>query len=256
MARVLMSCRTLVMVVLVLLSAAPAVAQEVIPPAPKTYLHDGAKVIPAQTAQQLEQKLQQFERDSSIQFVVAIYPKMQSDSDVADYAQRVAESWGVGQKQTDNGIVLFVFVQDRELFIATGYGVEGALPDITANRIIEDEIVPRFKAGDYAGGVVAGVTSVMAATRGEYKGTGRTLGEGKQSPVNHIGGVAIFLIILFIMIFGRARGYGYHHGGYGRSRGGFGGFGGGFGGGGGGFGGGGFSGGGGGFGGGGAGGRW
>lgn len=257
--------RVLVLVGLALLvMAAPAgaLAQEVIPPAPKTYVHDQANVINKTTAQQLEQKLQQFERETSIQFVVAVFPKMQSDSDVADYAQRVAERWGVGQKKTDNGVVLFVFVEDRQVYITTGYGVEGALPDATAKQIIEDEIVPRFRQGDYSGGVVAGATAVIAATRGEYKGTGRTVGEGKGNPKNHIGGLIVFLLIMFFMIFGRSRGYGYGHHGYGRAGrfghhrgGGFGGFG-GFGGGGGGFGGGGFSGGGGGFGGGGAGGRW
>lgn len=257
--------RVLVLLGLALLvMAAPigALAQEVIPPAPKAYVHDAANVINKTTAQQLEQKLQAFERETSIQFVVAVYPKMQSDSDVADYSQRVFDKWGVGQKQTNNGVVMFVFMEDRQVFIVTGYGIEGALPDVTAKRIIEDEVIPRFREGDFSGGIVAGATSVIAATRGEYKGTGRTIGEGVDKVVDHVGGVILFLIIMLFMIFGRSRGYGYGHHGYGRAGrfghhrgGGFGGFG-GFGGGGGGFGGGGFSGGGGMSGGGGAGGRW
>jgi hypothetical protein len=66
--------------------------------------------------------------------VVAVFPKMQSDSDIADYTQRVAQAWGVGQKERRNGVVLFVFIQDRKMFIQVGYGLEGALPDATAIR--------------------------------------------------------------------------------------------------------------------------
>lgn len=239
-----------------LLVAAPAWAQEVIPPAPKTYLYDQARLITGPAADQLEQKLRQFERDTSIQFIVAIFAKMQSDSDVADYAQRVAEKWGVGQKKTSNGVVLFVFVQDRQVYITTGYGVEGALPDALAKRIIDEQIVPKFRAGDYAGGVIAGVDSVMAATRGEYKGTGRVQGDGQSSGGQTTGQVVSYLpgviFLVLAVVLSRARGYGYRRRGYGWS----GGFGGGGFRGGGGFGGGGFSGGGGSFGGGGAGGRW
>ena len=151
-------------------------AAEVIPPAPAHYFNDYAHVASASTASQLEQQLTQFERDTSNQVVVAIFPKMQSESDIADYAVRVGRAWGVGQKGNSkgNGVVLFVFVQDRKMFIATGYGLEGALPDITCRQIIDNEITPRFKQNDYDGGLTDGVNAIMAATKGEYKGTGNT----------------------------------------------------------------------------------
>jgi uncharacterized protein len=239
---------------------------EVIPPAPKAYFNDYAGVVPAGTAAALDDQLRQFERSTSNQIVVAVYPTMQSDSSVEDYSVRVAQSWHVGQKSVSNGAVLFVFVQEHKLFIQTGYGLEGALPDALCKQIIENEIVPHFRQGDYAGGLQAGVTAILAATQGEYHGTGRVAGD--RSPGG--GGMPLPILLLLIMVFVgfsffRSRQQVVYRGSGRRSvwgggpwifpgGGGFGGGGGGgFGGGGGG---GGFSGGGGGFGGGGAGGSW
>ena len=239
-----------------------AQAKEVIPPAPKNHFNDYAGVISSAAAAQLNNELAQFERDSGNQFVVAIYPKMQSDSSVDDYAVRVFRSWGVGTKEKNNGIVLFIFIQDHKLFIQTGYGLEGALPDALCKRIVEDEIVPQFKQGDFNGGVTAGVHAVIAATKGEYKGSGRTVaeqrrGNGEQSIWPFVL-MALFIGVPILIAFSTMRrGYSINSGGY---SGGFwtgGGGGGGWSSGGGGFdGGGSFSGGGGSTGGGGAGGSW
>ena len=112
---------------------------------------------------------------------------MQSESSVADYTQRIAQTWGVGQKGRNNGAVLFVFVANHQMFIQTGYGLEGALPDATCFDITHNVIAPFFKKNDYAGGLKAGVTAMMQAVRGEYKGTGKTRkakqGETKSSGV-------------------------------------------------------------------------
>ena len=98
---------------------------------------------------------------------------MQSDSDIADYTQRVGQAWGVGQKDKSNGAILFVFVQDHKMFIQAGYGLEGALPDATAFDITEYRIKPHFRNNDYEGGIAVGIESIFQAIRGEYKGTGR-----------------------------------------------------------------------------------
>ena len=111
--------------------------------------------------------------------MVAVFPKMQSDSSIEDYTVRVARSWQVGQKNKNNGAVLFVFVQDHKMFLQVGYGLEGVLPDALCKRIIDEQITPRFKAGDFDGGLTAGVQAILAATKGEYKGTG-TNGGGYQ----------------------------------------------------------------------------
>jgi uncharacterized protein len=171
-------------------------AAEVIPPPPPRYCNDFAGIVRPATATQLDRELAQFERDTSNQILVAIYPRLQSSSSVEDYAVRVAQSWRVGQKAKDNGAVLFVFQESHDIRIVTGYGLEGALPDILCKQIIENEIVPKFRAGDFDAGVTAGVHAMMAATRGEYRGTGRIVGQ-----VTGGRGVGMGTIIFFIVIF-------------------------------------------------------
>ncbi len=176
----------------------PASAAEVIPPKPTRYFNDYAGVVRPATASQLNEQLANFERTTSSQIVVAVYPKMQTDSSIEDYTVRIAQAWRVGQKGTNNGAVLFVFVQDRKMFLQVGYGLEGAIPDATAKTIIEQEIKPRLRAGDFDGGLTAGVNAILQAARGEYKGTGRTVAErGRNRP---LGGVPLILIIVVIIL--------------------------------------------------------
>ena len=152
-------------------------AAEVIPPTPDRYFNDYVSVVSKEAALRFNEQLAQFERETSNQVVVAVFPKMQSDLDITDYTQRVAQAWGVGQKERRNGVVLFMFVQDRKMFIQVGYGLEGALPDATAFDITEYKIKPHFRNGDYEGGIAAGIDSIFKATRGEYKGSGKTVAE-------------------------------------------------------------------------------
>jgi uncharacterized protein len=241
--------------ILVLLWGFRLLADEVIPPTPTAYFNDYANAVSGGTAARLNFVLEDYERQTSEQIVVAIFPKMQSDSSIEDYTVRVAKAWQVGQKDKKNGAVLFVFVQDHKMFLQTGYGLEGALPDALCKRIIDQEIAPRFKAGDFDGGLTAGVTAIIQATKGEYKGNGTTVGDSHSH--QNGGGIApiiIIIFIVFIIISIRSRNYGgliYTGAGMAGNRWGGGG-GGGFSGGGGG----GFSSGGGSFGGGGAGGSW
>ena len=244
--------------ILLLLASGFAIqAAEVLPQPPSQYFNDYAHVVSPQVASQLNQTLQDFERTTSDQIVVAVFPKMQSDSSIEDYTLRLARGWRVGQKIKNNGAVLFVFIQDRKMFLQVGYSLEGALPDALCKRIIAEQISPRFKAGDYNGGLSAGVQSIMAAARGEYHGTGRTVAESKND-WNELIVIVVFVgifVLVFISVVRSVR-HGWFFwssgwGGGGWSSGSWGG--GGFSGGGGG---GGFSGGGGSFGGGGAGGSW
>jgi uncharacterized protein len=171
-------------------------ATEVIPPPPEQYFNDYSNVVPQAKAEQLNKELEAFEQQTSNQILVAVFPKMQSDSSIDDYSYHVFQAWRVGQKIKNNGAVLFVFIQDHKCFIEVGSGLEGALPDATAKRIIDTEITPRFKQGDYVGGLSAGIDAIMAATKGEYQGNGRTDADNSNS----WDGV-IFLGI-FILIFG------------------------------------------------------
>ncbi len=246
---------------------ASVLSAEILPPKPKGYFNDYASVVDQATALQLNEQLAQFERDSSNQLLVAVYPSMQSESSIDDFTRRIALTWDIGRKDKENGAALFVFVANHQMFIQTAHGLEGALPDATCFDITHNVIAPYFKKNDYTGGLKAGVAAMIAAAKGEYKGTGKTVQEGKASPVSGIPiGFIIFLVVIAFVIFAnrskgrRRRGYGFSGMG-GPFIGGFGGGGGGFGGGSSGGGGGGFSGfsgggGGGGFGGGGAGSSW
>src|SRR6266478_6153687 len=138
-----------------------AMAAEIIPTAPERYFNDYAHVVSTATATELNQTLEQFERNASSQIRVVVYPKMESDSSIEDYTVRVAQSWGIGRKGKNNGAVLFVFVNDHKMYLQVGYGLEGALPDALAKQIIEKEIKPSFRKGDYAGGLRAGVTAIL-----------------------------------------------------------------------------------------------
>jgi uncharacterized protein len=180
-----------------------------------------------------------------------------------DYAMRVAETWKPGAKGKDNGVVFLIAVQDRELFIATGYGVEGALPDGLVGEIRDRVVVPRFKQGNLAGGIRAGTEALAERIAREYGVTLSAAPRAAPPPPRPVGrgigpGGFLILIVVLILLFrsglwpllflprhGRRFGRSFGGGGFGGHGGGFGGAGGGFGG----FGGGGF-------GGGGAGGRW
>ena len=189
-------------------------ATEVIPPKPAAYFNDYAGAVSKEAALRFNQQLAQFERDTSNQVVVAVFPKMESDSDVADYTQRVAQAWGVGQQEKRNGVVLFVFTQDRKIFIQVGYGLEGALPDATAFDITEYRIKPHFRNNDYEGGLAEGIDSIFKAIRGEYQGTGKTVGERHGGVGSKLLGDLIlfgffFVVALLLSRLGTKRGY--HH---------------------------------------------
>lgn len=247
--------------------AAAAVAQrsleEQLPPKPDRYVTDRAGVL-GDRAESLNSKLEQFERETSNQILVWIDRKIPENFTLEDFTVRAAQKWKAGQEKADNGAILFVFTEDRKLRIEVGYGLEGVLPDITANRIIQNEILPRFRSDDYPGGIEAGVDAIIAATKGEYKGTGTTVDErSRPRGAPKLSGCivpALFLLFFFVLpLLTRRRRRGRTFGGSGWWMGGGGLGGGGWGGGGGGGfsgGGGGFSGGGGSFGGGGASGSW
>jgi uncharacterized protein len=190
-------------------------AAEVIPPKPDRYFNDYAGVVSKSAALRFNEELARFERETSDQVVVAIFPKMQSESDVADYTQRVAQSWEVGQKGRRNGVVLFAFIQDRKISIQVGYGLEGILPDIVAYDIRANHISPYFKRGEFEQGLAVGINLIFKAIRGEYKGSGKTVAEENRGG----GGSSIWFFIIFLIalivisrIMRRLGGYGYSSG--------------------------------------------
>ncbi len=221
-----------------------------VPQKPNRLVNDYANILSKSQVQNLEQKLVQYDKETSTQIALVTIKSLEGD-DLFDYSQRLAEAWGIGGGKNDNGVLLLISYDDRKIRIHTGYGAEGALPDAISKRIIENEIKPAFKTGDYYGGIASGINAMTQALAGEY--TAEPVKEKRGLPY----GIFIFLAIFILFsLFGRKRKYtGYGNsgrryygtpfiGGFGGGSGGFGGGSGGFGGfGGGGFGGGGASGG-------------
>ncbi len=234
--------------------AFPRAAGAIDVPDLRAHVLDRAGLLPAQSAQALERSLADFERSTGHQVVVHVTPSLE-DLEIEDYSLETAEAWRVGQKNLDNGVILTVAPNERWVRIEVGYGLEGALPDALAARIVRDVILPEFRAGRMDQGVVAGTRAILSVISGEALPLPAQAGRPPASTWIVLLWIAIVVVLLvsrglfFTPIFGGpgmrrtggSSGLPPFGGGFGR---------------GGGFGGGGFSGGGGGFGGGGASGRW
>lgn len=206
------------------------------------YVNDLAGIISPDIELKIENFLRGFESSDSTQLVVLTVDTLEGES-LEEYSLKVADSWKIGHKGKDNGALLLIAKQERKIRIEVGYGLEGRLTDLLAGRIIDQEMTPQFKAGNYDAGVIAGISAMAEAVRGEYQGSGQT---GRKKKRSSWGSLALLLFLGPGMLLlgggrrGRHRRSGLWIGGMG---GGFGGGGGGFSGGGGGFGGGGSSGG-------------
>ena len=244
------------------LLAAPARAADRPLPTPAGFVSDFANVLDPATKAALEARIEELKRKTGSEIAVVTVKTTAPDT-AFDYAMRLAEAWKPGAPGKDNGVVFLVSVDDREMFIATGYGIEGALPDGLVGEIRDRDVLPHFRAGDLSGGVRAGVERIAAIIAREY---GVELsGSPAASPPRgarrgpDLSPLALVLLLLVVFVVvpaltsgftggRRRRGYwggggpmwggGFGGGGFGGPGGGFGGFGGG------------------GFGGGGAGGKW
>lgn len=149
-------------------------ASERIPPRPKKYFNDYAGVMSVDAVARFNEQLATFERETSNQVVVAVYLRKESTAPIDGYTRRVANAWGVGQADRQNGVLLFVFIEDRQMFMQVGGGLEDVLPNAKAFDITEHQIKPHFHTGDYEGGFKAGIDAICDATRNKYKGDGKT----------------------------------------------------------------------------------
>lgn len=165
------------------------------PEKPNTLVNDYANVLSSDQKQQLETKLVAFNDSSSTQIAVAIL-KSVGDYDINEYAVELGRKWGVGQSGKNNGIMIVVAVGDRKISIQTGYGLEGALPDIYAKRIIDNDIKPNFRAGNYYAGLDEATTSIIKYTRGEYKNDSPKASSKKGGS----GSIIIIIIIVIVII--------------------------------------------------------
>lgn len=170
-------------------------------PNPPRLVNDFAGILSQSENNVLETKLEQFARETSTQIVVVTVPDLEG-YDPADYAFRLGENWGVGQQGKNNGLVILVKPKTRNeqgrIFIATGYGLEGVLPDAVVNgTIIDNEMIPYFKQNDYFRGLESGINVIMDITRGEY-----TAEYYQENYVKKGSGIPFFivLIVFFIII--------------------------------------------------------
>jgi len=164
------------------------------PAKPNKLVNDYTGTLSAAQLAQLENKLVAFDDSTSTQVAIAII-KSVGEYDINEYALGLGRSWGVGGAGKNNGVMIVVALGDRKVAIQTGYGVEGALPDIITKRIIDNEIKPFFKEGDYYAGLDAGTTAIIKYTKGEYKNDNPKKPSGKGG----VGGGLILIIIIVII---------------------------------------------------------
>lgn len=162
-------------------------------PALRGHINDSAGLLSPGRAAALEQLLSDFERSDSTQIVVLTVPTLGGDN-LEDFSIKVAESWRIGQQGIANGVILLVAKAERKVRIEVGRGLEGKLTDLVAGRIIRGDIAPRFKAGDFDGGITAGVTALVAVAKGEYKASPRDLHQGKR------GAPPLYTLLIFLAV--------------------------------------------------------
>jgi uncharacterized protein len=181
----------------------PAVYGQDFPEKPNRLVNDYTNTLTEAEISNLEQKLVAFDDSSSTQVAVVLINSV-GDYDINDYTARLGEQWGVGTKGKNNGVIVLAALKDRKVSIQTGYGVEGALPDGITKRIIENEIKPSFKEGNYYQGLDKATDAIISYTKGEYK---------NEAPKKHKSGsrgfpFGIILIIIIAIIISRGGGGG------------------------------------------------
>lgn len=167
-------------------------------PDPPRLVNDLAGVLSPAQRDDLERKLVAYDDSTSNQVVILIV-KTLNDQPIEEYSLKVLRTWGIGNKQINNGVLIVAAIDDHKLRIETGYGLEGAIPDITANQIITNDIAPAFRSGDYYEGLNNAVNSIMQAAAGEYRAPEGYADRGLQSRHIPIGAIIAVIIILLII---------------------------------------------------------
>ncbi|MVN76261.1 TPM domain-containing protein [Hymenobacter sp. HMF4947] len=193
-----------------------AQAQSIPPrPDPPRLVNDLAGLLQPQEVAALEQKLVAYNDSTSSQIAVVTVPNLDGD-DIADYSQKLYEAWGIGRKGKDNGILVLVAKDEHVARIQTGYGLEGAVPDALAKRIISNTLVPAFKQNQYYAGLDRGTDQLIALAKGEYKADpADAQPRGRRDRSGSGPGLWIIIGILVLFFLLRSRGGGGGRGGRG-----------------------------------------
>lgn len=165
-------------------------------------VNDYTSTLSKSDKRKLEEKLVAYDRESSVQIAIVMIQSLDG-YEISDYAFRLGEKWGIGQADTDNGALVLVSMNDRKMWIATGYGLESTVTDALAKRIVENEMKPRFRNGDFAGGLSAASDAIILASRGDYQGGGNGGQQGKEKAVP-IGFVGLMILVFGVIWFIKA----------------------------------------------------
>ena len=182
----------------ILLLFLPAVAHPLDVPQLRGRVNDYAGMLSPQGKAAVERELSALEQSDSTQVVVLTVPSLEGAS-LEEFSIQVAEAWRIGQKGLDNGAILLVAKGERKIRIEVGRGLEGRLTDLVSGRIIRDRMAPRFKAGDFDGGVLAGVQAIAQVVRGEYQAKGEVLRHARKS-APPIYSFLIFLLVAVVFL--------------------------------------------------------
>jgi uncharacterized protein len=190
--------KILLPILLICFFVANAQIEKILPaaPNPPKLVVDFTSTLTPDQINALESKLKVYDDSTSNQIAVVLVGNT-GIYEIADYAYQLGRKWGVGNKEFNNGIVVLVSIEKHQVFIATGYGLEGAVPDMIAKQIIESSIVPNFKGNDYYGGLNKGTDDLIAAIKGEYKAPPGYADRNKKDEFP----VALIIFVVFIIIF-------------------------------------------------------
>ena len=184
----------------VFVALGPALAALTFPPLTGRVV-DAAGILRPEAEISLDQKLAALERTSSDQLVVATLPSLQG-TDIADFGYQLGRSWGLGQGKLNNGALLIVAPEERKLRIEVGYGLEGTLTDALSSVIIQQAILPKFKAGDMPAGIEAGVDAIVSVlTENESEWKARAVAAERSRAEGEEGGWVTTLIVLVMIAF-------------------------------------------------------
>jgi len=172
------------------------------PNSPEGFINDFANMIGATAKQALEQKLVQFEKDTSNEISIVTINSLAGDT-IENFAVKLFEEWKIGTAKNDNGVLLLISIDDRKMRIEVGYGLESALSSSTADQIISHEVSPAFSQGDYRQGVDNGVAAIIKALNGQYQVEEKIVDDHGKWVYLIVVLVVVFSIILISVVSGR-----------------------------------------------------
>jgi uncharacterized protein len=199
--------KKLLLFILVIAAVFITSAQKVIPkPVPQRLVVDNANILSSSEQETLERKLVALDDSTSNQIAILTIKSLNGEP-IEDVANATFRDWGIGNKKTKNGVLVLVAIEDRKIRIEVGYGLEGAIPDITANDIINNDIKPNFKQGNYFDGLNAAVDNLSKAAAGEYHvAREKTTSRGNGGGGSILGIIIIVIIIIVLSNRGGGRG--------------------------------------------------